>query len=64
MTDAENTAPAPASLPVTGHAGIDAALSGLELGSDVHRHPEEIALALEAVAAALNPGRQPPLPGR
>lgn len=57
--DAAGT-PAPA-LPVTGHAGIDAAMAALDLGDDVHTHPEALAAALDAVAAALNPAAQPPL---
>lgn len=48
--------------PITGHAGIDEALAALELSDDVHGHPEALAAALDAVAAALNPPPQPPLP--
>ena len=51
--------PAP---PVTGHNGIDAALASLELGENVHEHPEQIADALDAITHALNPTPQPPLP--
>ncbi|MDN5570836.1 MAG: hypothetical protein L0G22_06215 [Propionibacteriaceae bacterium] len=45
--------------PVTGHNGIDAALAALELGPDVHTHPEQISAAIDAVARAL----QTPAPG-
>ena len=51
-----------ASLPVTGHAAIDAALAGLDLDADVATHPARIAEVLEVVAQALNPTPQSPLP--
>ena len=50
------------SLPVTGHAPIDAALAGLDLDADVATHPARIAEVLEVVAQALNPTAQSPLP--
>ncbi|MFT3877780.1 MAG: hypothetical protein QM708_15365 [Propioniciclava sp.] len=56
------TAPDGPTPPVTGHAGIDAALAAVELGDDVHTHHDVLATALEAVQHALNPPRQPPLP--
>ena len=50
--------------PTTGHPGIDAALSGLVLGDDVHTHHDALAAALESVQRALNPPRPltPPHP--
>lgn len=53
-----------ASLPVTGHAGIDAALASLHLGPDVLVHHDELAAALDAVQQALNLASQSPLPRR
>ncbi|WP_232548274.1 hypothetical protein [Propioniciclava soli] len=50
-----NTAPPPA----TGHAEIDAALGRLELGPDVHEHPDRIAAALDAVSRALQAEPRP-----
>lgn len=52
-------APAP---PVTGHAGIDAALAAVDLGDDVHSHHEALLAAVEAVQRALNPAAQGPRP--
>ena len=46
--------------PTTGHPGIDAALSGLVLGDDVHTHHDALAAALESVQRALNPPQPPP----
>ncbi|MDO5533687.1 MAG: hypothetical protein Q4F65_03415 [Propionibacteriaceae bacterium] len=54
--------PVESTLPVTGHAAIDAALAALDLGEDVHTHHDEISAALEVVQQALNPSQQPPLP--
>lgn len=53
-----------ASLPVTGHAVIDAALAEFALGEDVHTHHDEIAAVLDVVQSALNPTQQQPLPRR
>lgn len=39
--------------PVTGHAEIDAALAGLELGPDVHTHPDALAGVIDVVWRAL-----------
>lgn len=50
--------------PVTGHAAIDEALSGLTLGPDVHTHHDALAATLEAVQRALNPPSRPPAPPR
>lgn len=47
--------------PVTGHAEIDAALAGLELGPDVHSHHDEIKAALDVIQAVL---REPGSPRR
>lgn len=50
--------------PTTGNATIDAALEAVELGGDVHAHPEQFARALEALQRALNPPAPPPgVPG-
>lgn len=50
--------------PVTGNHVIDAALDALDLGDDVHTHPEAIATALAALQQALNPPAPPAgLPG-
>lgn len=40
--------------PVTGVAGIDEALAGLDLGEDVAAHPGDLAAALEVLQRALN----------
>ena len=48
--------------PATGHAGIDAALAGLELGADVHDHHEALLAAVEAIQRVLNPADQGPRP--
>lgn len=53
---------ADASLPVTGHPAIDAALAEFTLGEDVHTHHDEIASALDVVQQALNPTQHPRLP--
>ena len=47
---------------ITYISSLDEALAALELSDDVHAHPEALAAALDAVAAALNPTPQPPLP--
>lgn len=44
----------PAAPPVTGHAEIDAALAGVELGDDVHTHHDALAAALDVLQRALN----------
>ncbi|MFP5416277.1 MAG: hypothetical protein ACLGHZ_05295 [Actinomycetes bacterium] len=58
------TARGSASLPVTGHEGIDAALASLHLGPDVNVHHDELAAALDAVQQALNLASRSPLPRR
>ena len=45
-----------------GNADIDAALATMEVGPDVHTHPEQIAAVLDAVARALQ--TSPPAAGR
>lgn len=50
--------------PTTGNRVIDDALDRLDLGDDVHTHPEAIASALEALQRALNPvAPRPGVPG-
>lgn len=57
----EEHTPVPAP-PTTGHPAIDAALSGLELGPNVHTHHDALAAAVEVVQHALNPAAQGPRP--
>lgn len=59
QTEDRQPAPAP---PVTGHPDIDAALTGLDLGGDVHTHHDALAAAVEAVQRAINPAAQGPRP--
>lgn len=57
MTETPDAAPPPR--PTTGNGSIDAALSSLVLGDDVHAHPERFAGALEVLQRALNPPTPP-----
>lgn len=50
--------PTPPEPPVTGHPDIDAALTSVQLGDDVHTHHAAIAEALDAIQQALNEGRR------
>lgn len=45
--------------PVTGHPGIDSALSRVDLSGDVHEHHEQLAQALDTVRRTLNDVQQP-----
>lgn len=53
MTDVPEQVPTPDPPPVTGHEEIDEALAALDLGDDVHAHPDAIAGVLDVLQAAL-----------
>ncbi len=59
MTSTADDASAVPPPPATGHAAIDAALAAVDLGTDVHEHPAQVAAALEALHLALNPTPRP-----
>lgn len=46
--------PADLPRPTTGDSAIDEALAVVELGDNVHEHPEQLADALKALQDALN----------
>lgn len=60
--DAMNPEPVSAQPPTTGHTDIDRALTGVQLGDDVHEHHDVLLGAVAAVQQALNPAAQAPRP--
>ncbi len=53
MTDATEQPQTSEAAPVTGHEEIDAALAALDLGDDVHAHPEAISEVLDVLQSVL-----------